>query len=877
MSNRRTRYDTGVADQPTPEPGLENQMVRARLREVLFGEPTEPVKIGRFVVLRKLGAGGMGAVYAAYDEDLDRKVAIKLLHAKMRTGRLRREAKAMAQLSHPNVVPVFDVGEHGEDVFVAMEFIDGPTLRAWVAAEQRPWQDVLACFLDAGRGLAAAHGASIVHRDFKPDNVMLGNDGRARVLDFGLAQPTGDEVTAPSGSSSSLNETETATLAGTPAYMAPEQFLGGSVDAKSDQFAFCVSLWEALYGARPFASDSFEALKDAVCSGRRTSTPRDASVPTRLRLHLERGLAVEPSDRFGSMDALLDALAHDPGVVRRRRFAIGASLAVVASASVAGYLQSRDRGPRCANVEALFDQDDRDRVREVLTNADWEALEPGLDAYARLWTELQAQACEASQVDAIDVRTLEQGRLRCLHWQRQEFEALLDVFADGRAAGTAAAEGVGSLRQVELCENDQRIRSLPPPPDDPEVLREVQTLRPRLARAVALESTGDIDGALLVAEEVASRAVALGYRPLEAEALVLTGDIQRFRDVAASEEALLAGRNAAQAGGADVLVAEASLALGFVVGYKQKRIREGINHTRHAEAALERIGGDPALELLLLLNLSSFSFAQGRWEDALGYSEKILAREETADSLHNVCLALGRVGRIDEAIEIGTRAVELDPSWWLAHGSLAQALLHAGDHARARVHAERGIEAARGKKISATRSEATLRWLRHMENDPPQPVEYRYELPPVSPHSGPGLYATQDGMELLHYGETERAKAFFERALEIFDRCCDEQRPKAMPLAGLGLVSLAQGQPELALEPLEQALELVERKPRRPGDDALVRFAMARALRETATEPERALDLARAARANLEPLGLGFDARRAEIDAWIEANGIASP
>ncbi|MEM6294764.1 MAG: serine/threonine-protein kinase [Myxococcota bacterium] len=869
-----------MADQPSPEPGLENQMVRARLREVLFGEPTEPVKIGRFVVLRKLGAGGMGAVYAAYDEDLDRKVAIKLLHAKMRAGRLRREAKAMAQLSHPNVVPVFDVGVYGEDVFVAMEFIDGPTLRAWVAAEQRPWKDVLACFLDAGRGLAAAHGASIVHRDFKPDNVMLGNDGRARVLDFGLAQPTGDEVTAPIGSPTSLNDTETATLAGTPAYMAPEQFLGGPVDAKSDQFAFCVSLWEALYGARPFASDSFEALKDAVCSGRRTSTTRAASVPTWLRLHLERGLAVDPSERFGSMDALLDALAHDPGVVRRRRLAIAATVAVATGASIAGYLQSRDRGPRCAEVETLFDQDDRDRVREVLTGADWQALEPELDAYARRWTETQAQACEASQVDAVAARTLEQGRLRCLHWQRQEFEALLDVFADGRAAGTAAVEGVRSLREVSLCENDQRIRSLPTPPENPEVLREIQTLRPQLARAVALESTGDIDGALVVAEEVAARAVALGYRPLEAEALVLTGHIQRFRDPAASEEALLAGRNAAEAGGSDVLVAEASVALGFVVGYKLGRIREGIEHTRHGEASLERIGSDADLELGILLNHSAFAAAEGRWEGYLHYSEKILARTETADSLHNVCLALGQIGRLDEAIEIGTRAVELDSSWWLAQGSLALALVHAGHPVRAQAHAEAAVEAARARKISLAWPEGVLRLTRHAQGDrsmAPERIE-TLRTPPLvsSAHAGPALSATEHGMELLHYGEPQRAKAFFERALELFDRCCEEQRPKARALNGLGLVYLAQGQPELALEPLEQALALVEAKPRRPGDDAQVRFALARALRETATDPERALALARAARAGLAGLGPGFDARSAEIDAWIEA-GVVSP
>ena len=224
-------------------------------------------RVDRFLILDKLGQGGMGTVYAAYDTLLDRKVAMKVVRPDRRTAvggvppreRLLREAQAMARLRHPNVVAVLEVGELGDDVYLTLELIEGQTLKAWLRATRRPWRAVVDAFVAAGRGLAAAHAAGLVHRDFKPDNVLIGKDGRIQVADFGVVsmshgprEPTSSRDAAAGDSG---DFTFSGLRVGTPAYMAPEQHAGAVVDARADQFSFCVALWEGVFGERPFVSD----------------------------------------------------------------------------------------------------------------------------------------------------------------------------------------------------------------------------------------------------------------------------------------------------------------------------------------------------------------------------------------------------------------------------------------------------------------------------------------------------------------------------------------------------------------------------------------------------------------------------------------------
>jgi serine/threonine protein kinase len=342
------------ADATIPEPGEPDEVARFEPDVPML---TESRRIGRFPVLDRLGAGGMGVVYTAYDEKLDRKVAIKLIFPREgdqgRTAlRLHREAQAMARLSHPNVVQVFEVGEYRDSLFLAMEFVQGQTLDAWLREAPRSWREIVAMHVQAGQGLAAAHRAGLVHRDYKPSNVIVSQDGRARVLDFGLvrqdetgeraatARPLAGLLAGPhrpdvardvtDGGAEDDADIENAltvegTVVGTPPYMPPEQMTGQPVDTRGDQFSFCVALYEALYGVNPFSSPSLGARLMRIMNNAVAAPLAGADVPAWVHAAVMRGLRCEPDQRWPSMEELLAALASDPehgnidSVLRRSR------------------------------------------------------------------------------------------------------------------------------------------------------------------------------------------------------------------------------------------------------------------------------------------------------------------------------------------------------------------------------------------------------------------------------------------------------------------------------------------------------------------------------------------------------------------------------
>jgi serine/threonine-protein kinase len=297
------------------------------------------IAVDRYTILGLIGRGGMGEVYAAHDPSLDRKVALKLMRpeaaARDERGeeRLLREAQAIASLSHPNVVVVYDVGTFAGRVYIAMEHVDGITLAEWLAAEARSWKDIVHAFLQAARGLSAAHRAGIVHRDFKPQNVMMAADGTARVMDFGLARrihDVADERRARLSPTTStpFALTRTGRQAGTPIYMAPEQFADGDVDARTDQFSYCVALFWALYGQHPFGAGG-QLTPGAFAP---PNAPRKGVAPSWIRSVLVRGLATDPTARWPSIDDLAKALSRDPD--RRRRTLLGLTAAIVGSAAL---------------------------------------------------------------------------------------------------------------------------------------------------------------------------------------------------------------------------------------------------------------------------------------------------------------------------------------------------------------------------------------------------------------------------------------------------------------------------------------------------------------------------------------------------------------
>ncbi|HEY2364814.1 MAG TPA: protein kinase, partial [Polyangiaceae bacterium] len=388
-------------------------------------------RVGRYVLLERVGEGASGVVYSAHDPELDRKIAIKLLHAKIDAQeRLFNEARAMAKLSHPNVVAVHDVGAFEGHVFVAMEFVAGGTLRAWMQ-DVHTTEEIIAAFVDAGRGLAAAHKAGIIHRDFKPENVLASKDGRVRVTDFGLAargradtnMPESDRNVAP-GSDATL---WTKAMAGTPAYMAPEQRDGGVADARSDQYAFCVAFAEALHGSRP------ESPRDVLSP--KGSTRR---VPKKLSQILARGLEERPAARFPSMTSILRATLATQA--RGRRWLALAALLVVAIATfgVVRVLSARSR--MCADaaggLKGVWDDDSRtaaqrafDRSGAPNASETWQRVSKTLDAYAAQWTGSRTEACEATRIRGEQSDAMLGLRMQCLDRRRGELRALSDLFS----------------------------------------------------------------------------------------------------------------------------------------------------------------------------------------------------------------------------------------------------------------------------------------------------------------------------------------------------------------------------------------------------------------------------------------------------------------
>ena len=565
---------------------------------------------GRYSLLRQLGRGGMGTVYSAYDEELGRKVAIKLLRHDPREtdagagARLLGEAQALARLSHPNVVQIYDVGEVGGQVFLAMEYVQGQTLREFQRAAQRSWREVIALYRQAGEGLAAAHQAGLVHRDFKPDNAIVGEDGRVRVLDFGLAA----RREAPSADAESIvaSARSTGSLVGTPAYMSPEQHLRLAADARSDQFSFCVALYEALHGERPFRGKTVGELAQAALAGTIAPPPVGRRIPGWLRQAVIRGLAASPDERHPSMRALLVAL--DPDRRRRRALAVAAALlAIVAALAIAWGLRARAATICSGADDHLRGVWDDERAAAVaaglratgLPYAEdvWSRVRERLDADTQAWTAMYTEACEATALRRVQSAELLDRRMECLRDHLGTTRALVERLADAdREIAERAIQAVAGLPPLAACADAGTLLAGVRPPAD-EHRAAVDALRARLNTLHADELAGRF-GAADEAAAVAHEAEAIGYRPLVAEAYLQRGRLAAGRgDFADAEAQLGEAFWIADAAGDDRVRAEAAIALVEVVGAHLGRPPQGRVWGRHAEAILLRRGdaGTPLL------------------------------------------------------------------------------------------------------------------------------------------------------------------------------------------------------------------------------------------------------------------------------------------
>ncbi|WP_293251634.1 serine/threonine-protein kinase [Nannocystis sp.] len=597
--------------------------------------------ISRYMVLSRLGSGAMGVVYAAYDPELDRKVALKLLHPRSGSSldskvRLMREAKALARLSHPNVVAVHDVGTFADRVFLAMEFIDGKTLGAWLKekAQPRPWREVLAILGKAGEGLAAAHAAGLIHRDFKPDNVLIARDGRVRVLDFGLARSAADaspedtEVDPAAAAvlasvSSERRErsqteaallTRTGALVGTPAYMSPEQHLGRFADPRSDQFSFCVALYQALYGVRPFGGERMTSLAFQVLQGKVGAAPPGTTVPAWLRRIVLRGLNVDPELRYPGMPELLADLDRHSGGGKRRRGLLLASAALVGLGLWLGLRATANTPTPCQgaplHLRGTWDPERSAALGEVFRTsklpyaaATWASVRPSLDLYALRWTHAFTDACEDTHVRGEQSGQLLDLRMACLERRRIELHELTEVLQAGdTAAIEKASEGVSGLGDLAACADVTALTALVEPPTGT-LKEDVERVTAGIARASALELAARwTEAAELTAAAIADPATA-AYPPLLAAALRVHARVQRrLGATAEAAESLRSATQAAARGRDDRAAAEAWIDLVFLAGAYLNQAELTHAYTLAATATVLRSGADPLLRAHLDAN-----------------------------------------------------------------------------------------------------------------------------------------------------------------------------------------------------------------------------------------------------------------------------------
>ncbi|HWB73914.1 MAG TPA: serine/threonine-protein kinase, partial [Nannocystaceae bacterium] len=403
--------------------------------------PAPRKMFGRYLVMGALGKGGMGEVFTAYDPELDRKVALKRVQVETiaradRRARLLREAQAMAKIRHPNVIAVFDVGQIDDEVFIAMELVDGETLRAWLRREHTTTA-IVEAFLQAARGLAAAHELGLVHRDFKPDNVMVDRSERVQVLDFGLVASSVADSTRPDDDASDMLTRSHATV-GTPAYMAPEQHAGTGADELSDQFALCVALFEGLHGARPFRGETLHALATAVLAGAIVDPAQPRAIPRWLDRAVRRGLAVAPGERWPSMRELIAALEQGLQAERRsqRRWLVIGAVVLAGGAGALALAPDHACDDATRPVDDVWSTSTRERLSTAFSESptprgrsSWPAIDAAIEARAEAWRAGYRQVCEAARAgDRGAVERADRARV-CLHGQTNALASALEVLA----------------------------------------------------------------------------------------------------------------------------------------------------------------------------------------------------------------------------------------------------------------------------------------------------------------------------------------------------------------------------------------------------------------------------------------------------------------
>jgi len=795
--------------------------------------------LGRYIVLDRLGAGGMGVVFSAYDPSLDRRLAIKVLRpgagdgeaGELRTARMVREAQAMAQVSHRNVVTIYEVGIVEGRVFLAMEYIDGETLGAWLARQPTP-RDVLRAFLDAGRGLAAAHARGLVHRDFKPDNVLVGRDGRVVVTDFGVAALVGARADVDSGEPRkplAIPLTGAGVVVGTPGFMAPEQRSGDAVDTRADQFAFCVALHLALVGRKPFEGDA--------------AVPRaDRALPAWLRPIVLRGLANAPEARYPSMEALLAALSRGPAITPRRLAVVAGAAAAIALGALA---LPRAGAEVCTGFEARLAGVWDDRVAGDGAHAfsasgrahapdSWQRVTAALDGYTHDWVAMRTDACRATSVRGEQSAELLDLRNTCLDRRLAGVAALTKLLARAdEGVIDRAVPAVLGLEPLDGCADREALTAVVPPPRDPATRAWVRDLRARVEQVLALSRAGKHREARAVAEVLAVEARATGHAPARADALAALASLRvEAHDLDAGpllEEAVAAAAQARS----DRQVAQGLIRL---MTWQAERARhaEALALAPAIEAAASRAGDDPLLRAELDEKLGLALLDAGRWPEAETALRRAVAGRERLDDRSarlkahtNLARALTSEGKFAEAKQHLAQARGLaeaalgpqHPAVGVVENELGTNGFYLREFESARGHYARalaifelvyGAESVRAGTLVNNVAMIDSRLGRFEDARAGFLRALAIRERALGPDH-PDVAATLNnlGAQLAQEGRLREARPLFERAMAIDEKALGPEHPNlAKGELNLGTLLLDDGQPAAALPHLRRAVAI---------------------------------------------------------------------
>lgn len=706
------------------------------------GLQTEFERLGRYVLSSRIGEGGMGLVYAAYDPELNRKVAVKILRprvsrqdAKRRDAaraRLTLEAQALAQLAHPNIVPIYDVGQIDGELYLTMELLEGRGLDAWLQGEPAPsWRQIVEVFAAAADGLQAAHDQGIVHHDFKPENVLIAPDGRVRIVDFGLAghdpqsqaqrlgasasqasqRRSGAALTASASSRthsstySSMQHSATRTVAGTPSYMSPEQHAGEPTDALSDQYAFCVSLYEALYGLRPFAGDDLEAMAQAKRQMQTRRPAQRARLPRWLRKLVLRGLAHDPSDRHASMADLARQL-HAANTGRQPWLWASAGACTLAMGLLAHSLEQREDAIDACDapierMQAAWDLPTRARIEAQFQGADTPDAKTSfteaasrMHAHVQAWTESTRRACHDTFVGGTMSHAGFDLRMECLSAQAQGMKMVISRWLQADATAVSnAADAMTNLSDPYECDDPEawiRNASLP---RDPKLRATAIELEAKLLEARLSLAEGQLGRSRVTAQAALEKAERLGLTTILADAhlllAIMAGNASQKANASHHAHAAVL---AAEASGDDRLAAKVITDQLWIRGYQLGEIDEAPAMIAHAQAHLARIPEDLEARVALVRASGALYYRMRHFDEAADAFRQLIELGDSgvsvgvATQVNNLALSLQGAGRDREAEQHYRRAMAMDLAEFgrmhaarlLAMGNFARFLIRKG-------------------------------------------------------------------------------------------------------------------------------------------------------------------------------------------------------